>query len=131
MNSTRCRVLVIERNRNVRSFLKRELLRDGHEVETTKGEDIIMDNKKDMGFDIVIVDPDLLHDHIWRVFEVFKKQSPHMNLIFHTFDMPPENIPDGWHERITVVEKGNIPALREAILGLAECCCGNKAGKRS
>ncbi|SFM63969.1 response regulator [Thermodesulforhabdus norvegica] len=129
MEPSGCRVLVIDRNRHVRSLLQRELLRDGHEVETAPGDGVV-GGKAGVSYDIVILDAELLHGSMWNSLETLRSQSPHMVVILHSLDLPPDAlngvIPPGWHGRVTVVEKGNLVALREVILVYAECCCGGK-----
>lgn len=133
MGYSGCRVLVIDRNRHVRSLLQRELLRDGHEVETSGGDGIVGEDAV-AAYDIVILDTELLHGRIWHSLETLRRQSPHMIVILHSLDLPLETlapmVPPGWHDRVTVVEKGNLMALREAILSYAECCCGEGEVRR-
>jgi len=128
MEISGCRVLVIDKNRHVRSFLQRELLRDGHEVQAVSDDGFVGAGKR-VDYDIVVVDPELLHGRMWSSFEILHKHNPHMIVILHSIDLTPDTlyatIPPGWDDRIVVVEKGNMIALREAILSCAERCCGS------
>ena len=78
-------ILIVDRNRNVREYLKRELELEGYHIRLAENCRAIFamidDNKK---FDLVIIDPDLPDTEETSLFRKLQSLRPRTPVVIHT-----------------------------------------------
>ena len=88
-------ILISDRNRNVREFLRRELKMEGYQVEVAKTTREILYwiyNKESI--DLVILDPELFEAKEMSLLEKISDRVPSLPLILHAFAMDFPDTPD-------------------------------------
>ena len=82
--SYRPKILVADRNRNIREFICRELIKDGYEVETASDGRTIK-NKIEEGnvADMLIMDLDLPYINGFQILDLIHKAKPALPVVVH------------------------------------------------
>jgi CheY-like chemotaxis protein len=84
------RILVADRNRNVREFLRRELLTEGYQLEEARdGREVLMKLNGQNPPDLLILDLELPFVAELKVLELLHEKLPSLAVIIHSF--PPES----------------------------------------
>lgn len=115
------RLLVLDKNRNVRALLQRELLREGYEVVLVKNFTELKEQmRSDLSYDLLILDLDCFDETSFTPMSwIFESHIP---IVIHS------HLPENWMEEylasnikkefqsvVVVVEKENLEELKTAI----------------
>ena len=91
------KILIADRNRHVREFLRRELLAEGYQVEEARdGREVLERVNRPTPPDLLVLDLELPYAAELKVLEVLHEQQPSLPVVIHSF--PPEseqNLPEG------------------------------------
>ncbi len=102
-------ILVADKNKNVREFLRRELAAEGYEVVVARdGAQIMAEIDREDRLDLLVLDLEMRDADSSKIFEKSQKRSPPLPVIIHTF-LTEES------ERDLSVNKGNIYIEKAAI----------------
>jgi CheY-like chemotaxis protein len=83
------KILVADRNRHVREFLRRELLTDGYQVEAARdGREVLQLLDGENPPDLLILDLDLPYVAELKVLELLHEKLPSLPVLIHSF--PPD-----------------------------------------
>lgn len=117
-------ILIADRNPRVRSFLQREMTRDGYRVQVAENTQDLLKSVCDGGpVHLIILDPDLPDPVSFALFEQLQRCLPATPVVLHTHDPHPlSDRPEAWSECIFVIEKsGNsIERLKQVAATLFE-----------
>ena len=79
-------ILIVDRNRHVREFLRREMIAEGHRVRLAKnGKEALMQIYNHEGLDLVILDPDLPDSDELSILDKLQDRIPVLPVVIHTF----------------------------------------------
>ncbi len=109
-------ILIADRNRHVRNFLRRELLKEGYRVEVASdGRDILRRMNVDGPPDLLILDLEIPYVGGLTILKRLTRRYPHLPVIIHTF--PTEDVNDSIVQNAAAfVEKmGNTDRLKQEI----------------
>ena len=80
------KILIADRNSNVREFLRRELLAEGYSVELAEnGREVLKWAYHREPADLLILDPDLPDAEESLLLKKLKQRIPYLPVVFHTF----------------------------------------------
>ena len=78
-------ILVVDRNPNVRGYLKRELRVDGYNVRLAESSrDVIECIRNDTKIDLFVIDPDLPDTDVKPLFKKLQRLRPRIPVVIHT-----------------------------------------------
>ena len=110
-------ILVADRNRHVRDYLKRELTAEGYRVRLAKsGGEVLRWVLHEDPIDLVILDPNLSDERDLEVFEKLQDRIPQIPVIIHGFAADRHQHPSAV-SGVSFVEKrgGSIEALKRSV----------------
>ncbi|MBW1680520.1 MAG: response regulator [Deltaproteobacteria bacterium] len=118
------RILISDRNYNVREFLKREMTEEGYQVETARSTPDILSRIGLRGdpVDLVVLDPELPDQGDIPLLHRLRSKNPYIPIVLHGFQNPlPEQAHQHW---VAFVEKSgsNMHALKKRIRKLLATC---------
>ena len=110
-------VMVVDRNRNVRRYLKRELESEGYRILLAENaQDLLQPTLRETNFDLVVIDPNLPDDGIMPLLQKLQQLHPGTPVVIHTFTT---DVLDGYGATgiAEFVEKGggSIERLKQVI----------------
>ena len=109
-------ILIADRNRHVRNFLRRELLEEGYKVEVaTDGRDILRKMNVDGLPDLLVLDLEIPHAGGLTILKRLMHQFPHLPVIIHTFPTEDANSPVVRSAAAYVEKVGNPDRLKQMI----------------
>jgi DNA-binding NtrC family response regulator len=80
------KILIADRNSNVREFLRREMLAEGYSVQLAEnGREVLKWAYHREPADLLILDPDLPDAEETLLLKKLRKRTPYLPVIFHTF----------------------------------------------
>jgi len=80
------KILIADRNSNVREFLRREMLTEGYSVQLAEnGREVLKWAYHREPADLLILDPDLPDAEESLLLKKLRKRAPYLPVIFHTF----------------------------------------------
>ena len=80
------KILIADRNRHVREFLRRELLAEGYLVEVARdGREVLEMINGEATPDLLILDLDLPYITEFKVFEFLQEKMPSLPVVIHSF----------------------------------------------
>lgn len=110
-------ILIADRNRHVREFLKREMAKEGYEVRlAATGEEMLKRAYGSEPIDLLIMDPDLPGPNYVSLMEKIGDRIPGLPMVVHglssEFSLPEDN-----RNGILFVEKegGSVENLKRAV----------------
>ena len=110
-------ILIADRNRHVREFLRRELLADEYRVEVAKdGRELLMMIDVDKPPDLLILDLDIPFVGGVVLLERLKDQVPSLPIVIHSFLTEYSNHPAVQQVAAFVEKRGNIDRLKAVVL---------------
>ena len=109
-------ILIADRNRHVRNFLRRELLSEGYRVElATDGREILRKMNVDDPPDLLILDLEIPYVGGLTILERLKHRYPHLPVIIHTFPTEDADHPIVQTAAAFVEKVGNTDRLKRII----------------
>jgi len=110
-------ILISDRNRNVREFLKREMMAEGYRVHLAKsGREVLKWAYKQEFIDLVILDLDLPDTSEIAILEKLENRIPTLPVIIHAFLSDYENPPAVLNAAALVEKEGNsVERLKKVV----------------
>lgn len=109
-------ILIADRNRHVRNFLRRELLKEGYRVEVaTDGRDILRKMNVDGPPDLLILDLEIPYVGGLTILKRLRHRYAHLPVIIHTFPSEDANDPVVQSAAAFVEKIGNTDRLKRII----------------
>ncbi len=114
------KILIADRNPNVRDFLKREMTAEGYTVELAEnGREVLKWAYHRDPVDILILDPDLPDAEESLLLKKLKQKTPYLPVILHTFFSDYINTSKIFDPTVFVEKGGNsIEQLKKVIAGI-------------
>mgnify|MGYP000306633671 CR=1 FL=1 len=110
------RILVTDRNRHVRAFLKRELSREGYEVMEAKDcRELQKILRSPVTVDLLVFDPDIAFENYRNMIQLLKERYPSLPVVLHSFWEEPAA---GTDVAATVPKTGSPRELKAAVARL-------------
>ena len=79
-------ILIADRNRHVREFLRREMIKEGYHVREAKnGQEVLREVYTHEHLDLLILDPDLPDVNISIILEKLENRIPALPVVIHAF----------------------------------------------
>lgn len=115
------KILIADRNRHVREFLRRELLAEGYQVEEARdGREILERVNGPTPPDLLILDPEMPFVAELKILESLHELQPSLPVVIHSFHPESEqNLPGGV---AFLVKREDTHLLKEVV---AELLRGN------
>jgi DNA-binding NtrC family response regulator len=112
-------ILVADRNRNVREFLKREMTADGYRILLAKSAQEVLNGVYDhQDVDLLILDPDL-PGYEKDLIEKIEDRIPTIPIVIHTFLSDDASYPTDLGQAAFVEKRGNsVERLKSVIVEL-------------
>lgn len=116
MNNTYS-ILIADRNRHIRDFLRREMLAAGYHPELAKdGREVLKWIRSGEIFDLIILDPDLPDAGEIKILKTLQDQIPTLPIVIHTFLSDFTQLPAVVRPLAMVVKNGDsIDNLKKVI----------------
>jgi DNA-binding NtrC family response regulator len=109
-------VLITDRNRHVRNFLRRELMAEGYQVEVAAdGRDLMRKISKAPPVDLLILDLEIPHLGGAAVLRRIEREHPKLPVIIHTFATEESSHPAVQSAAAFVEKAGNVELLKKVI----------------
>jgi len=110
-------ILVADKNRNVRDFLRRELSAEGYEVAVAgDGGRILEEIEPENGVDLLVFDLEMPNADNSKIFEKSQNRRPPLPVVIHTFLTEESERDYNLDKGEVYIEKsGNIDHLKTAI----------------
>jgi DNA-binding NtrC family response regulator len=115
-------ILIADRNRHVRDFLKRELSAAGYRLQLAKdGREVLRWVRSGELFDLIILDPDLPDAGEIKILKTLQAQMPSVPIVIHTFLADYTQLPTDIGSLATVVKNGDsIDNLKKVVAQFLE-----------
>lgn len=122
-------ILIADRNRHVRNFLRRELLKEGYRVEVaTDGRDILRKMNIDGPPDLLILDLEIPYVGGLAILKRLRHRYPHLPVIIHTFPIEDANHPVVQSAAAYVEKVGNTDRLKRVVQRVLREYYPNRSG---
>jgi len=109
-------ILITDRNRHVRNFLRRELNQEGFIVEVaTDGREVLRKINVDDPPDLLVLDLEIPHLGGLAILKRLQDHHPHLPVIIHTFPVEEASHPAVQQVDALVTKTGNTDCLKIAI----------------
>ena len=110
-------ILIADRNRNVREFLRREMMAEGYRVRLAKdSREVLKWVFSQAPLDLLIVDLDLPDAGEVEIFEQINDRIPQLPVVLHSFQTDHANYPEGLIAAVFVEKQGNsIEHLKKVV----------------
>ena len=114
-------ILIADKNRNVRDFLRRELSAEGYDVCVARdGLQVFEELKSNNPPDLLVLDLEIPDTDNPRILQTTQKHQPPLPVIIHTF-LTEESARDiAGQTEIFIEKSGNIDHLKAAIRDMLE-----------
>lgn len=121
MNNTYS-ILIADRNRHVRDFLKREMSAAGYHPQLAKdGREVLKWIRSGELFDLIILDPDLPDAGEIKILKTLQDQMPALPVVIHTFHSDYIQLPAVIRPLALVVKNGDsIDNLKKVVAQILE-----------
>ncbi len=123
-------ILIADRNRHVREFLKREMIAEGYQVRLgSSSQEVLKWAFHHEPLDLLILDPDLLDAEDAALFEKLNDRIPTLPVVVHSFGSDYSSHP-GLADAAAFVEKtGNsVERLKQVVSEVLRQSTFNSAG---
>jgi len=109
-------ILIADRNKNVRDFLRREFSAEGYEIITARdGNEVLLEIGRDTPPDLIILDLEIPDADNSEILERAQNLNPPLPVVIHTF-LTEEAERDSQSETKIYIEKsGNVDHLKSAV----------------
>ncbi|MDY0038932.1 MAG: response regulator [Desulforhabdus sp.] len=112
----RFHILIADRNRHVREFLRRELISEGYRVQVAKDDRELLSMIDIEAPDLLILDLEIPYGGGLAVLHSLKDRNPPLPVVIHTFLTEYASHPVVQEQASFVEKMGNIDVLKAAIL---------------
>lgn len=114
-------ILIADRNRNIRDFLRREFASEGYEIITARdGGQVVDQIGRDSPPDLIVLDLEIPDADSSEILEKAQTRNPPIPVIIHTF-LTEESERDLQKESEIYIEKsGNVDQLKAAVAELLQ-----------
>lgn len=107
------RILVTDRNRHVRAFLRRELTQDGYEVmEAGNCREVQKILRSPVGVDLLVFDPDIAVESHRLILRTLKDRYPTLRVVVHSLW---DDVAMTHHVDATVAKTGSPKELKAVV----------------
>ena len=115
-------ILIADRNRHVRAFLKREMSAAGYRLQLAKdGREVLSWIRSGEFFDLIILDPDLPDAGEVKILKTLQSQRPAIPVVIHTFLSDFAQLPADMRSLTLVVKNGDsVDNLKRVVAHLLE-----------
>jgi DNA-binding NtrC family response regulator len=115
-------ILIADRNRHVRDFLKREMAAAGYRLQLAKdGREVLKWIRSGESFDLIILDPDLPDAGEIMILRTIQDQMPAIPIVIHTFLSDYTQLPADMRPSALVVKNGDsIDNLKKVVAQILE-----------
>ena len=115
-------ILIADRNRHVRDFLKREMSAAGYHLQLAKdGREVLKWIQNGELFDLIILDPDLPDAGEIKILKTLQDQMPALPVVIHTFLSDYTQLPAVKRPLAMVVKNGDsIDNLKKVVAQILE-----------
>jgi DNA-binding NtrC family response regulator len=115
-------ILIADRNRHVRDFLKREMTAAGYRLQLAKdGREVLRWIRSGEPFDLIILDPDLPDAGEIKILKTLQDQMPALPVVIHTFLSDYTQLPADMRSLTLVVKNGDsIDNLKKMVAQILE-----------
>jgi len=126
------KILIADRNSNVREFLRREMLAEGYSVELAEnGREVLKWAYHREPADLLILDPDLPDAEESLLLKKLKQRIPYLPVVFHTFFPDYLSASKIVHPTEFVEKGGNsIEKLKKVVMEILNKSAGTDDKKR-
>jgi DNA-binding NtrC family response regulator len=109
-------ILIADRNKNVRDFLRREFAAEGYEIITARdGNQVLEEIGRKSPLDLIILDLEIPDADSSEILERAQTRTPPLPVVIHTF-LTDEAERDSQNETKIYIEKsGNVDYLKTAV----------------
>lgn len=109
-------ILIADRNRNVRDFLRRELSAAGYEIIVARdGNHLLAELEKNGPLDLLVLDLEIPDTDSSKILERTRMRRPPLPVIIHTFLTEESERDAQGGTQIYIEKSGNIDHLKSAI----------------
>jgi DNA-binding response OmpR family regulator len=109
-------ILIADRNRHVREFLRREFTEAGFKADVAKdGQEVIAVVDRDYPLDLLILDLEMPHGDGLQVLEHIRAKAPALPVVIHSFLAEHANQPGLEVAAALVEKKGDLNFLKIAV----------------
>jgi len=111
-------ILVADKNRHIRDFLRRELSAEGYEVVVAEnGGRIVAEIERDNRVDLLVFDLEMPGADSSKILEITQKRNPPLPVVIHTFltEERERRLISQKGGEIYIERSGNIDHLKTAI----------------
>ena len=110
------KILIADRNRHVREFLRRELTGEGYRVEVARdGRELLSKLEGPEPPDLLILDPEIPYLDEMAVWTRLREREPAVPVLIHTFGPEERNLP-GPATVAFLEKKGDTDLLKAAVM---------------
>lgn len=109
-------IVIADRNRHVREFLRRELRLEGYKVHVAKNDREVLSLIEQQEPDLLILDLEIPYAGGLAVLEVLRDRNPPIPVVIHTFLTEYATHPAVQSKTSFVEKAGNTDCLKAAIL---------------
>ena len=110
-------ILISDRNRHVREYLRREMAAEGYKVQLAKNtREVLKLVYHDENIDLIILDPELPYGDDKSLLEKIRDRIPNLPVVIHSFFPDDNNRSDIWNS-VHFVEKdgSSIEHLKKVV----------------
>jgi DNA-binding response OmpR family regulator len=120
-------VLITDRNRHVRNFLRRELVSEGYQVEVAAdGRDLLRKINTADPPDLIILDLEIPYSGGPAILERLRRANSKLPVIIHAFATEDESHPAVKRTAAFVEKMGNTDRLKATVLAVLRQCYPNR-----
>jgi DNA-binding response OmpR family regulator len=116
-------ILITDRNRHVREFLRRELTAEGYTVRVARdGREVLMVIDQEMSPDLLILDLEIPYAGGLALLERLQNRQNPVPVVVHTFLAEDGNHMNAQHTAVFVEKSGNTDKLKTAVAEVLSKC---------
>jgi len=109
-------ILIADRNRHVREFLRRELIAEGYRIQVAKdGREVLVMTEGAEPPDLLILDLDMPYVNGLTILDRLRERSPLLPVVIHTFLTEDVAVLNVRHAAAVVEKSGNTDCLKAAV----------------
>jgi DNA-binding response OmpR family regulator len=116
-------ILITDRNRHVREFLRRELTAEGYTVRVARdGREVLMVIDQEISPDLLILDLEIPYAGGLALLERLQNRENPVPVVVHTFLAEDGNHMNARHAAVFVEKSGNTDKLKTAVAEVLSKC---------